>query len=75
MLDRKIETELQTTAEEYPVITIIGPRQSGKTTLAKKVFPHHSYVNLENPELRTLAMEDPKTFWPQRMMKGLAVRC
>lgn len=62
MLDRKIENELQVTAEEYPVITIIGPRQSGKTTLAKKVFPHHTYVNLENPELRTLAMEDPKTF-------------
>lgn len=62
MLDRKIENELHVTAGEYPVITIIGPRQSGKTTLAKKVFPHHAYANLENPELRTLAMEDPKTF-------------
>ena len=62
MLDRKIEDELHVTAGEYPVITIIGPRQSGKTTLARKVFPHHAYANLENPELRTLAMEDPKTF-------------
>ncbi len=62
MLSRKIENELKTTADEYPVITIIGPRQSGKTTLARKVFQHHAYVNLENPELRSLALDDPKTF-------------
>ncbi|WP_319526053.1 ATP-binding protein [uncultured Desulfosarcina sp.] len=62
MLDRIIENELKTTADEYPVITIIGPRQSGKTTLARKLFQHHAYVNLENPELRSLALDDPKTF-------------
>jgi len=62
MFDRKIEKELKITAEEYPVITIIGPRQSGKTTLVRKFFSDHTYVNLENPELRSLAKDDPKTF-------------
>ncbi|WP_446010572.1 ATP-binding protein [Candidatus Electrothrix sp.] len=62
MLNRKIEAELKITADEYPVITIIGPRQSGKTTLARKFFQNHAYVNLENPELRSLALDDPKTF-------------
>jgi predicted AAA+ superfamily ATPase len=62
MLNRKIETELQATADEYPIITIIGPRQSGKTTLARNFFQDHAYVNLENPELRSLALDDPKTF-------------
>lgn len=62
MFDRKIETELAVTAREYPVLTIIGPRQSGKTTLAKKSFPDHAYANLENPEIRHLASNDPKTF-------------
>lgn len=62
MLDRKIEDELDITAGEYPVITIIGPRQSGKTTLARNFFSKHRYVNLEDPELRSLANTDPKTF-------------
>lgn len=62
MISRKIEKELKTTAREYPVVTIIGPRQSGKTTLARKFFHDHTYVNLENPELRSLALDDPKTF-------------
>jgi predicted AAA+ superfamily ATPase len=43
-------------------VTIIGPRQSGKTTLVRNLFHDYTYVNLENPELRSLAMEDPKTF-------------
>lgn len=62
MQKRIIEKELSITADEYPVVTIIGPRQSGKTTLAQTFFRKHTYVNLENPELRSLALEDPKTF-------------
>lgn len=62
MFDKNIEAELKTVAKEYPVVTIIGPRQSGKTTLAIKFFRDHTYVNLENPELRHLASDDPKTF-------------
>jgi predicted AAA+ superfamily ATPase len=43
MIPRNIEDELKETAKEFPVITITGPRQSGKTTLAKKIFGHYSY--------------------------------
>ncbi len=45
-----------------PALAILGPRQSGKTTFAKKVFAHYDYVNLEDPELRNFASEDPKQF-------------
>ncbi len=62
MIRRQIEEELHKAAEEYPVITIIGPRQSGKTTLSKICFPDFSYANLENPEVRSLAAGDPKNF-------------
>ncbi len=62
MVKRIIEAELKITANEYPIITIIGPRQSGKTTLAKKSFPDYRYANLENPEHRSLAINDPKSF-------------
>lgn len=47
---------------KFPVVAILGPRQSGKTTLAKKYFNKHTYVNLENPELRSFALEDPNRF-------------
>lgn len=50
-------------AEVYPVVTLIGPRQSGKTTLAKDTFPNYTYVNLERLETRRFAKEDPKGFF------------
>lgn len=49
-------------AKDFPVVTIIGPRQSGKTTLARRVFPSHTYVNLEQPDIRLAAKEDPRGF-------------
>jgi predicted AAA+ superfamily ATPase len=49
-------------AASFRVVTILGPRQSGKTTFAKKLFPKYSYANLEDPELRRLALNDPRTF-------------
>ena len=63
MIPRNIEDELKETAKEFPVITITGPRQSGKTTLAKKIFGHYSYANFENLETRKLAKEDPNAFF------------
>jgi len=50
-------------AEEYPAVTIIGPRQSGKTTLAKALFPDHEYVNLEEPDTREFAQKYPRDFF------------
>ena len=62
MIARQIETQLCKLAKMYPVVTITGPRQSGKTTLAKAVFPEHRYVSLENFDVRQMAQTDPKGF-------------
>ena len=52
MIIRKIEQILRKTLAEYPVVTIFGPRQSGKTTLAKKCCPDFDYISLEDKETR-----------------------
>jgi len=63
MIKREIEKELLSLCREYPVITITGPRQSGKTTLARMVFPDYAYCNLEHPEIRKIATDDPKALF------------
>ena len=55
-------TNVLTRYAKFPVVAILGPRQSGKTTLAKKYFKRHAYTNLENPEIRSFALEDPNRF-------------
>ena len=62
MIQRMIEPELDRLAKQFPVITITGPRQSGKTTLAQAHFHDYDYVNLEDLESRNYAMEDPRGF-------------
>ncbi|MDD5571953.1 MAG: ATP-binding protein, partial [Bacteroidales bacterium] len=62
LIDRKIEPELKSISKVYPVITITGPRQSGKTTLVKKVFGTKKYVSIEDPDNRELAKTDPVGF-------------
>lgn len=62
MIDRTIEPVLLGLAQQYPVVTITGPRQSGKTTLCRKVFPTLKYANLEAPDTRMFAIEDPRGF-------------
>jgi predicted AAA+ superfamily ATPase len=62
MIDRKIEPILKELAAKYPVVTITGPRQSGKTTLCRKVFPKMAYANLERPDTRDFAVSDPRGF-------------
>jgi predicted AAA+ superfamily ATPase len=62
MIKREITTELIASAEEYPVVTVFGPRQSGKTTLAQMTFPHKSYFSLEDPDVRMAAQTDPRGF-------------
>ena len=63
MIKRTIENELHILKNEFPIVVINGPRQSGKTTISKMAFPDHSYVSLEDPEIRQLAEEDPKGFF------------
>ena len=60
MISRLIKQELLQCAAEYPAVTILGPRQSGKTTLAKMTFPEKSYLSLEAPDIRRQAIEDPR---------------
>jgi uncharacterized protein len=62
---RTIETILRTLAAKYPVVTITGPRQSGKTTLCRKIFDRKPYVNLESPDVRQFAIDDPRGFLAQ----------
>jgi len=62
MIDRKIEPILRDLATQYPVVTLTGPRQSGKTTLCRKVFPEMAYANLESPDVRAYAVSDPRGF-------------
>ena len=63
MIARTMTDVLLRMAAQYPVVTVTGPRQSGKTTLAKTCFPNHAYVNLEQPDLRRLAHDDPHGFF------------
>ncbi len=63
MIRREITDHILNMAEEYPAVTVIGPRQSGKTTLAKALFPNHEYVNLEEPDTREFARKYPRDFF------------
>lgn len=59
---REIETECRSMAKQYPVLTITGPRQSGKTTLVRHLFHELPYFSFENPDIRMLMQTDPRRF-------------
>jgi len=63
MIKRHLSDHIKRAAKKYPVVTIIGPRQSGKSTLSRMAFPGHSYVSLEDPDRRALAESDPRGFF------------
>jgi uncharacterized protein len=65
MLRRTLTDILLQRAGQYPVVTLTGPRQSGKTTLVRAAFPGHAYASLEDPELRAFATADPRSFLRQ----------
>ncbi len=71
MIIRDITEELVRSAEEYPVVTILGPRQSGKTTLARMTFPDKPYFSLEDPDVRMAAEADPRGFLGQMEGGGI----
>lgn len=62
MKPRDIQAELGECAREYPAVTILGPRQSGKTTLARSQFQHLPYFSFEDPDIRLRAQQDPRSF-------------
>lgn len=64
-IERQALDVLLQRATLYPVVTVLGPRQSGKTTLCRMAFPDKPYVNLEQPDMREFAQQDPKAFLAQ----------
>lgn len=73
MIKRDAEESLKRLAEGFPAVSVIGPRQSGKTTLVRSVFPHKPYVLLEDPDTRAFAEEDPRSFLAQFEVTGVII--
>lgn len=62
MIPRHIAPHILKYSKQYPIVALVGPRQSGKTTLAKALFPEYKYLSLENLDLRHYASSDPRGF-------------
>jgi len=62
MIPRLLERRLKSAAATLPIVSVVGPRQSGKTTLVRASFPEKRYVSLENPDTRAYATDDPRGF-------------
>jgi predicted AAA+ superfamily ATPase len=62
MITRNAEQTIRTLLRGFPIVTLTGPRQSGKTTLAKAVFSDRPYASLEDPDVRQAAQDDPRSF-------------
>ena len=62
MIKRDAETSLLNSARQFKSVVVIGPRQSGKTTLVKAIFSQKAYVGLENPDYRKFAADDYNGF-------------
>lgn len=62
MIERALKKKILELAEKYPVVTLTGPRQSGKSTLLRHAFPDYAYVSLEDLDMREFATTDPRGF-------------
>ncbi len=62
VIPRHLAATVERAATQYPVVSVNGPRQSGKTTLLRSAFPGHRYISLESPDERAFALEDPRGF-------------
>lgn len=65
MYPRQLKTHLKENSKKYPIVTVTGPRQSGKTTLIKQTFSDYQYVSLEDPDQLEFAQSDPRGFLQQ----------
>ena len=65
MVPRTLQAKLEELTETFPIVTVTGPRQAGKTTLCRSAFPNKDYVNLELPDQRRYAEADPRDFLEQ----------
>ena len=65
MIPRDLSQELLQQLKEYPVVTLLGPRQAGKTTLARELLKDYAYVSLEAPDILAFAKDDPRGFLAQ----------
>ncbi|MBL7826970.1 MAG: ATP-binding protein [Saprospiraceae bacterium] len=61
-ISRHIEPRIRALSAQFSVVSVTGPRQSGKTTLLREMFPDYRYVSLENPDLQDFAIQDPRRF-------------
>ncbi len=62
MISRSITEKLLSMGNIFPIVTLTGPRQSGKSTLLKSILPDYHYVSMEDPDNRLIANEDPRGF-------------
>ena len=62
MIKREIEKLLKSYIRSFPIVALVGPRQSGKTTLLRNTLPKARYLSLEDPDVRQFAQEDPRRF-------------
>lgn len=73
MINRSLGKKIISMAKAFPVVSLTGPRQSGKTTLVRALFPHFAYVNFENLNDRAAAEEDPIRFLKSHARKGVII--
>lgn len=69
MISREVAPRLKKLARQFPVVSVTGPRQSGKTTLIRELFSDYEYFNLENPNTRRLVEADPAQFIHKNRIK------
>ncbi len=65
MIPRTLQSKLILASEKFPIVAVLGPRQSGKSTLVRTAFPEHRYISLEDLDVRQMAEQDPRGFLQQ----------
>ncbi len=72
-INRKLESNIAELSGKYPILTILGPRQSGKTTLLRHMLPDVDYVSLESPDIRSAIRRDPRGFLDKYKRKRVII--